>query len=117
MSRNTVFVIADIGCYGIEVRAADDPEGAVVVTPPEDLGLSDKLVRDFQLWQGWFDGVVGLCGMEGRFEVLGERFDEVGRQLAERVASELGQAVSVGYVAQGGWCIRLGLGYEVAVQE
>ena len=117
MSRTQVFVTADIGCYGVEVRAADDPECGLVATPPEELGLSDKLVRDFQLWQDWFDGVVGLCGLEGRFEVLGDRFDEVGRQLADRVVAELGPAIGVGYVAQGGWCLRLGRGYEVVVQE
>jgi hypothetical protein len=117
MARTEVHVAADMGCFGTEVRAADDQERHLVMTPPSDLGLSDKLASDFRSWQWWFDGVVDLCGLEERFAVLGDRFDEVGRHLAERVAAELGPSVRVTYGPQGGWCLRLGHGQSLVVQE
>ena len=117
MARTEVHVTADIRCYGTEVREAHDPARQLVMTPPAELGLSDRLAGDFRSWQWWFDGVVDLCGVEERFAILGDRFDEVGRQLAERVAAELGPAVRVTYGPQGGWCHRLGRGHSLVVQE
>jgi hypothetical protein len=117
MARTEVHVAADIRCYGTEVRGADDPERHLVMTPPAELGLSDKLAFDFRSWQWWFDGVVDLCGLEERYEYLGDKFDEVGRQLAERVAAELGPSVRVTYGPQGGWCLRMGRGQTLVVQE
>ena len=117
MARTDVHIAADIRCFGKEVRAADDPERRLVMTPPAELGLSDKLVGNFRSWQWWFDGVVDLCGLEERFEYLGDKFDEVGRQLAERVAAELGPSVRVTYGPQGGWCRRMGRGRTLVIQE
>jgi hypothetical protein len=87
------------------------------MTPPAELGLSDRLVYDFRSWQWWFDGVIDLCGLEERFDILGDRFDEVGRHLAEQVAEELGPSVRVVYVPQGGWCRRMGHGQSVVIRE
>ena len=117
MARTEVHVAADILCFGTEVRAADDPERHLVMTQPAKLGLSDKLVYDFRSWQWWFDGVVDLCGLDERFVFLGDKFDEVGHQLAERVAAELGPSIRVTYGPQGGWCRRLGRGKSLVVQE
>jgi hypothetical protein len=97
MGRTEVHVAADIRCYGTEVRRSDDPVRQLVMTPPAELGLSDKLSSDFRSWQWWFDGVVDLCGLEERFEYLGDKFDEVGRCLAKRVAAELGPSIRVTY--------------------
>jgi len=104
-------------CTGIEVRAADDPEQQLVVAQPAELGLSAKLVADFQLWQRWFDAVVDLRGLENRFEYLSDKFDAVGHELAERVAAELGPTVRVIYGPQGGWCNDLGRGRSLIVQQ
>lgn len=117
MARTEVYVSADMLCTGIEVRAADDSERRLVVTQPAELGLSKQLVADFQLWQRWFDAVVNLRGLEDRFDYLGDKFDDVGRELAERVAAELGQAVRVVYEPQGGWCRQVGRGRSLTVQE
>jgi hypothetical protein len=117
MARTEIYVSADMLCSGVEVRAATDPELRLVMTPPAELGLSDKLVGDFRSWQMWFDAVVNLYGLEARFEPLGDKFDEVGQQLGERVAAELGKSVGVVYVPQGGWCRRLGRGQSLVVQE
>jgi hypothetical protein len=116
MSRTEVHVAADLRCYGTEVRRADDPDRHLVVVPPAELGLSDRLAYDFRSWQWWFDGVVDLCGLDERFEVLGDKFDEVGHALAQRLAAELGPAVRVRYHPQGGWCRRLGRGQSIIVQ-
>jgi hypothetical protein len=99
MARTEIYVSADLRCTGVEVRAGDDPARELVVTQPAELGLSTKLVADFRLWQRWFDAVSDLCGLEDRFEYLGDKFDEVGRELAER------------------WCRKLGPGRSLVVQE
>ncbi|MSQ97367.1 MAG: hypothetical protein EXR98_22830 [Gemmataceae bacterium] len=117
MARTEIYISADMLCSGIEVRAADDPDRQLVMAPPADLGLSNKLVGDFRSWQMWFDGAVNSCGLEERFEPLGDKFDEVGRQLAETVAAELGKSVRVVYVPQGGWCRRIGRGQSLVVQD
>lgn len=117
MARTEVHVAADIRCFGTEVRRADDPERHLVITAPADLGLSDKLTYDFRSWQWWFDGVVDLCVLEERYDYLGDKFDEVGQRLAERVAAELGPWVRVTYGPQGGWCRRIGRGQTLVVQE
>lgn len=117
MIRTEVVVSADMLCSGIEVRRADDPERLLVMTPPSELGLSDQLVYGFRSWQRWFDSVVDQCGLEKSFAALGDKFDEVGWQLAERVAAELGPSVHVVYVPQGGWCKRVGRGQSLVVQQ
>jgi hypothetical protein len=114
-TRTEVYVSADMLSSGIEVRLGD--EQPLVMTPAREIGLSEKLVADFQSWQRWFDAVVNLRGLEHRFDFLGNEFDEAGRQLADRVATELGNAVRVVYVPQGGWCTRLGRGHSLLVQE
>lgn len=97
MSRTEVHVAADIRCFGTEAHRSEDPERHLVMTSPAELGLSDKLSANFRSWQRWFDGLVDLCGLEDRFEYLGDKFDEVGRFLAEQVAAELGPSVRVTY--------------------
>ena len=61
--------------------------------------------------------LVDLCGLDERFDPLGDRFDEVGRSLAQRVAVELGPSVRVTYGPQGGWCRVMGRGQTLVVQE
>jgi hypothetical protein len=117
MPRTEIHVSADMSGFGTEVRSADDPERHLVMTPPAELGLSDQLVFQFRWWQWWFDGVVNLCGLEESFNILGDRFDEVGSALAHRVATELGPTVQVVYTPQGGWCKKLGRGRSLIVQE
>ena len=104
-------------CTGIEIRAADGPARHLVVTQPAELGLSKQLVADFQLWQRSFDAVVSLRGLEDRFDYLGDKFDDVGLELAQRVAAELGKVVRVVYEPQGGWCRQVGRGMSLTVQE
>jgi hypothetical protein len=69
---------------------------------PDGLGLSPRLCTDIRYWQKWYDGVSHLA-YEAKFAVLGDRFDEVGMQLAKRVQEELGPGYQVVYQAQGGW--------------
>ena len=99
MPSALVYVSADDGGWGIEVK---QPKGDLVMTAPSDLGLSPCLCSDLRHWQGWFDGVFHLC-YQDLWAVLGDRFDLVGKQLAERVAKELGAAYHVEYQPQGGW--------------
>ena len=115
MARTEVHVAADIRGFGTEVRRVDDPDRNLVMTPPAELGLSEKLVYDFRSWQSWFDSVVDLCGLDERFKCLGDKFDEVGQQLAQRVAIELGSTVRVTYGPQGGWCRRMGRGLTLVI--
>lgn len=115
MTLTEIHVTADIRCYGTEIRTTDDPR--LVMTPPAELGLSNKLVSDLRSWQWWFDGVVDLCGLNERYEYLADKFDEIGRQLAEKVAAELGRSVRVTYGPQGGWCLKLGRGQSLVIQE
>ena len=117
MARTEVHVVADFPCPGIEVRAADDVERQLVIKAPSELGLSKKLVSDILCWQKWFDGVVSLCGFDKSFEVLGDKFDEIGQQIAKQVAVEMGNSVRVIYAPQGGWCRRLGHGQSIVIQE
>src|SRR5260370_41322684 len=93
MARTEVHVAADIRCFGTEVRAADDPERHLVMTPPAELGLSDRLGGDFRSWQRWLDGVVDLCGLGERFEFLGDKFDDVRRRRDERLAADVGPSI------------------------
>ncbi len=117
MSRAEVHISADISGTGVEVRAADDEERRLVMIPPSELGLPDRLVFEIRSWQRWFDEVVYLLGLEGRIDALGDKFDEVGQTLAERVAAELGPAYRVVYGPQGGWGRRIGHGQAIVVQE
>jgi hypothetical protein len=117
MTRTEIYVSADLLCTGIEVRSADDPERGLVVTQPADLGSSKTLTADFVLWQRWFDAVADLLGLENRFDYLGDKFDEYGRELARRLAAELGKGVRVVYSPQGGWRRQVGRGASIIVQE
>ena len=116
MERAEVYVSADLLGTGIEVRSADDPERNLVMTQPSDLGLSPDLVSSIGSWQWWFDIFANQWGLDRCFEVLGERFDEAGHQLAVRIAQELGERWRVIYEPQGGWVRRLGHGTQIVVQ-
>jgi hypothetical protein len=116
MTLTEVVVSADMGGFGTEARWAEDPERSLVMLPPVELGLSEPLASDFRSWQRWFDDVVNAIGLEGRFDILGDGFDEAGSRLAERVAAELGRSCRVVYVPQGGWCRSPGRGRQLVVQ-
>jgi hypothetical protein len=117
MSRSEVYISADIGGFGTEIRRTDDPERLLIMTPPAELGLSDGLVDEIRAWQKWFDEAVTATGLEERFQVLDDRFDEIGWHLAERVGEELGARFRIVYVPQGGWCRQVGRGRSIIVQE
>jgi hypothetical protein len=95
-----IYVSADIGGSGIELK---QPKGGLVMVWPADLNLSAALWSDLRDWQRWFNGVFDRHRAEERYTVLGDAFDEAGKQLAERVAQELGAEYQVVYEPQGGW--------------
>src|SRR5438874_12271608 len=99
MARMEVRVSADIEGFGTEIRR-EGSRRSLEMRAPADLGLSGELVADLESWQQWFDGVVNLCGLERSFGILGDTFDEVGQELAERIALELGPSVRVIYGPQ-----------------
>jgi hypothetical protein len=111
-----IHVTGDVASSGIERRVSDQPGVGLVLTTPAELGLSAELASRFRAWQRWFDDAAFLCGLDNIRETLGNRFDEVGRQLAERAASELGPAARVTYGPQAGWCRRLCRGAQIVVQ-
>jgi hypothetical protein len=113
--KGEVHVTADYECSGLEVRWTDDPQQQLLIAVPEELGISPILCSRLRCWQRWFDGVFELCGVEERFEVLGERFDEIGQQLAKQVAAELGPDFRVLYGPQGGWCLQMGRGKRITI--
>jgi hypothetical protein len=95
-----VYISADCGGPGIEVK---NKEGQLVVADPGELGLSLPLRFRLHSWQRWYEGVFHLFQEHERFLALGDRFDEVGKQLAGQVAQELRAGYQVFYEPQGGW--------------
>jgi len=54
MAPTEIYVSADMLCSGVEIRAADDPERRLVMTPSAELGFSNKL--------SWLS-VLANCGL------------------------------------------------------
>jgi hypothetical protein len=103
--RPEVLVSADYCSTSLERRVWDQPDHNFEVMLPEELGLSADLANRLRAWQRWHDEVWYLCGHDAR------------RQLAGRVAADLGPAVRVAYVPQTGWCRTMGHGKQLIVQE
>jgi hypothetical protein len=57
------------------------------------------------------------CGLDERFDTLGNLLDQVGRELAKRVAAEVGRDIRVIYGPRGGWCRRYGRGHSLIVEH
>jgi hypothetical protein len=100
MVPRMVYVSADCCGSGVEVK---DDEGRLVMTWPPEFGLSPHLGADLRTWQHGFDDVFSRCDPPERYAVLGDRFDEAGQRLSERVAQELGDGYQVVYEPQGEW--------------
>src|SRR5215207_7491324 len=99
--QKVVYVSADICCPGTEIALT---AGGLAVIEPIELGLSPALCNDIENWQKWFDRVFDATTIpEERYAALGNRFDEEGQRLADRVQEELGADWTVEYEPQGGW--------------